>query len=154
MSREAQALGRVASPSVGLRVLKLLPVAVACLVAASCAARGIDIDQAAVDTMTTASIPAPPAAAADTYKVSDEATIRNAVSSADVEAVQGTGISWQNSESGARGAITALAEYKRKGRLCRSFDASRESYDGVAVYKGEACQTGDGAWSIMRFDEN
>jgi surface antigen len=152
LSREAQACGRVAWP--GLRTLvRPLPFVAAILLAA-CASRGVDIEAAVDDTITTAAIPAAPAAASDPLKISDEATIRNAVSSADLEAVSETGISWANTDSGSRGAITALAEYKRKGQLCRRFEASRESYDGVGLYAGETCRTSDGAWRMLKFKEN
>lgn len=152
LSREAQACGRVAWPGLGTFV-RALPLIAAILLAA-CASRGVDVEAGVDDTITTAALPADPAAASDPLKISDETTIRNAVSSADVEAVPETGISWANTDSGSRGAITALAEYKRKGQLCRSFEASRESYDGVSLYAGEACRTSDGAWRMLKFREN
>ena len=152
MSREAQACGRVVWP--GIRTCARAIPLVAAILLAACASRGVDIEAAVDDTITTAAIPADPAVASDPLKVSDETTIRNAVSSADLEAVPDTGISWANTDSGSRGAITALAEYKRKGQLCRSFEASRESYDGVSLYAGETCRTSDGAWRMLKFKEN
>jgi surface antigen len=121
---------------------------------AACASRSADIEAAVDDTITTAAIPADPAAASDPVQISDETTIRNAVSSADLEAVAETGISWANTDSGSRGAITTLAEYRRQGQLCRSFEASRESYDGVNLYAGETCRASDGAWRMLKFQEN
>jgi surface antigen len=152
LSREAQACGRVVWP--GLRIRACAIALSAAILLTACASRGVDIEAAVDDTITTASIPADPAVASDPLKVSDETTIRNAVSSADLEAVPDTGISWANTDSGSRGAITALAEYKRKGQICRSFEASRESYDGVNLYAGETCRTTDGAWRMLKFEEN
>ncbi len=50
-----------------------------------------------------------------------------------------TPLPWANAETGARGQITGIAEIKGKGTLCRSFSATRESFDGVGMFKGEAC---------------
>jgi surface antigen len=153
LSREAQACGRVAWPGLRICARAILAI-VAGAVLVACASKAPDIEAAVDDTITTAAIPADPAAASDPLQISDETTIRNAVSSADLEALPDTGISWANTDSGARGAITALSEYKRKGQLCRSFEASRESYDGVNLYAGETCRTSDGAWRILKFEEN
>jgi len=153
LSRQAQACGRVAWP--GLRICAhTIALVVAASLLAACVSKTADLAAAVDDTITTAAIPADPATASDPLKTSDEATIRNAVSSADLEALPDTGISWANTDSGARGAITALSEYKRKGQLCRSFEASRESYDGVNLYAGETCRATDGAWRMLKFEEN
>lgn len=41
-----------------------------------------------------------------------------------------------------------LAEDKAGGRLCRRFTTTRESFDGVALFVGEACMAGYGAWRL------
>lgn len=85
-------------------------------------------------------------------RVSDENTIRNAVSAADVAlAANGQPMAWANSDTGSRGAITALDEYQDQGRLCRRFTTSRESFDGVALYQGEACKAQAGDWRMKDF---
>ncbi|HEV7254832.1 MAG TPA: RT0821/Lpp0805 family surface protein [Mesorhizobium sp.] len=84
-------------------------------------------------------------------KLSDQATIRDAVSSADLEAAGANPLAWANTETGSRGAITALNERRDGGKLCRSFTTSRESYDGVAMYAGEACKTESGPWRMLDF---
>jgi hypothetical protein len=83
---------------------------------------------------------------------SDEATIRNAVTSADIETLAGAPLPWANAETGARGQITGLSEVKGKGTLCRSFSATRESFDGIGMYKGEACMVASGAWRMRNFE--
>ena len=50
------------------------------------------------------------------------------------------------------GSTTTLAEHKDKGALCRRFTTSRESYDGVALYRGEVCMAGPGAWRMESFE--
>ncbi|MGO4839694.1 RT0821/Lpp0805 family surface protein, partial [Rhizobiaceae sp. 2RAB30] len=87
-------------------------------------------------------------------QTSDQVTIRNAVSSADLDALGATGLAWANTDTGSRGAITQLTQYDRKGLLCRKFKASRESFDGVRLYAGDACRAGDGSWRMLEFVES
>jgi surface antigen len=81
----------------------------------------------------------------------DQVTIRDAVSSADVETLAGKPVPWANAVTGSRGAITGLSEYKDGGEPCRSFSVSRERYDGVAMYQGQACLVSKGAWKLTDF---
>jgi surface antigen len=82
---------------------------------------------------------------------SDEVTIRNAVSSANLKALDGKGISWANPATGSSGEISAVTEYRQEDSLCRRFTTSRQSFDGVALYHGDACLDGTGAWQMMNF---
>jgi len=121
------------------------------LVLCGCGAGGFSLEKADVDrSIVTSSTPAT-SPAGDTDLAADQATIRNAVSSADIEALAGKDISWANSETGSRGAIMQLAENNAGGQLCRRFTATRESFDGVALFKGEACMVGYGAWRMQAF---
>jgi hypothetical protein len=95
--------------------------------------------------------PYDPASPIDQDRASDQATIRNAVSSADIQELGGQAVPWANSDTGSRGSITELAESSDNGQLCRRFTASRESFDGVALFKGEVCLAGAGAWRIQDF---
>ncbi|TIV92094.1 MAG: hypothetical protein E5V74_27295, partial [Mesorhizobium sp.] len=49
------------------------------------------------------------------------------------------------------GAITELVELKDGGLTCRRFSATRESFDGVALYKGELCLAEAGGWRMQEF---
>lgn len=131
------------APRAGLRHFALL----ALLALPGCTMSGANepaVDAALV-TSDVAGEPAAPEA------LSDQATIRDAVTSADL----GEGareLAWANADTGSRGAITALAEERRgNGQLCRSFTTSRESYDGVALYQGEACKAQSGPWRMLDF---
>lgn len=118
---------------------------------AACGAGGFSLEQAEVDrTILTSSTPAA-ASPIDQDRASDQATIRNAVSSADIQELGGQAVPWANSETGSRGSITELAESRDNGQLCRRFTASRESFDGVALFKGEVCLAGAGAWRMQDF---
>ena len=109
--------------------------------------------QAEVDrSLYTSDIPAGAKQPLDAGRISDEATIRNAVSSADIESLGGVAVPWANSETGARGSITELAEYKDNSLLCRRFTTTRESFDGVSLFKGEACMAGAGTWRMQTFE--
>ncbi|MBZ9662086.1 hypothetical protein LB523_23845 [Mesorhizobium sp. ESP-6-4] len=150
MSRIAQAFdsrqwGVIASASVKAVVVTLaLPLA-------ACGAGGFTLEKADVDrSIITSSAPSSPAApAAD--KDSDQTTIGNAVSSADVKELAGQAVPWANAGTGSRGAITELVELKDGGLTCRRFSATRESFDGVALYKGELCLAEAGGWRMQEF---
>ena len=102
-------------------------------------------------TILTGAIGDTPSTSTSAEQLSDEATIRNAVSSADVESLKGAPIPWANADTGARGAISNLVEDKSAGVLCRRFVTSRESFDGVALYNGQVCMVAPGAWRMERF---
>ncbi|WP_217573587.1 RT0821/Lpp0805 family surface protein [Mesorhizobium sp. GbtcB19] len=150
MSRIAQAFdsrqwGFIASASVKAALVTLaLPLA-------ACGAGGFSLEKADVDrSIITSSAPSAPAApVAD--KDSDQTTIGNAVSSADIKELGGQAVPWANSGTGSRGAITELVELKDGGLTCRRFSATRESFDGVALYKGELCLAEAGGWRMQEF---
>jgi len=104
-----------------------------------------DVDRSLV----TSNVPA--ASAADPERRSDEATIRNAVSSADLAQAGPEPLAWANADTGSRGAITGVEESRKDGELCRRFTATRESFDGVGLFKGKACMVAPGAWQLTAF---
>ncbi|RWB07487.1 MULTISPECIES: RT0821/Lpp0805 family surface protein [unclassified Mesorhizobium] len=131
--------------------VKAAAIVLVALPLAACGAGGFSLEQAEVDrTILTSSTPAS-ALPIDQDRASDQATIRNAVSSADIQELAGQAVPWANSDTGSRGSITELAESRDNGQLCRRFTASRESFDGVALFKGEACLAGAGAWRMQDF---
>jgi hypothetical protein len=119
----------------------------------ACASGGFSLEKAEIDrTILTGDVSERGAQITDPERLSDEATIRNAVSSADIEGLDGAPLPWANAGTGSRGAITALAEHKDEGALCRRFTTSRESFDGVGLYQGEVCMVAAGAWRIESFE--
>lgn len=120
---------------------------------AACGAGGFSLEKAEVDrSLVTSKVPTDPDGVKDSGRLSDEMTIRNAVSSADVEGLQGQAIAWANAETGSRGSITDVVESKERGVTCRLFTASRESFDGVSLFRGEICTAGAGAWRMLAFN--
>jgi len=108
--------------------------------------------QAEVDgTVLTGDVAAPARGGADAGWISDQATVRNAVSSVDLATLPGEAVGWANAETGARGSITGLTESTRDGRLCRGFVTTLENYDGVRLFRGEACMVNAGVWRMQAF---
>jgi hypothetical protein len=136
----------IASASVKAALLTLaLPLA-------ACGAGGFSLEKAEIDrSIITSSAPSPGTPAASTDKDSDQTTIGNAVSSADIQQLGGQAVPWANAGTGSRGSITELVELKDSGLTCRRFAATRESFDGVALYKGELCIAGTGGWRMQEF---
>ena len=89
---------------------------------------------------------------AEVQALGEIAQLEALVTSADVETLAGAPLPWANAETGARGQVTGIVETKGKGTLCRSFSASRESFDGIGMYRGEACMVASGAWRMQRFE--
>ena len=153
MSRVTQAF--VLRVLLGFQANWLKPAALVCafLVLPACASGGFSLKQAEVDSsLYTGDIPAGKTSGRAAERLSDEATIRNAVSSADIESLAGRSVPWVNSDTGTRGIIDGLTEFERDGLLCRRFKTSRESFDGVALFKGEACMVSAGAWRLQSFE--
>lgn len=125
------------------------------LPAAGCTViNGAALEDAGVDrSISTASI-APvqdPVKQAET--LSDSRTVRNAVSAANIGRVASEPLAWSNAETGASGTITAIDERRAGDEICRSFTTSRQRFDGVSLYAGEACTRGQGEWTLTRFTE-
>ena len=86
-------------------------------------------------------------------RLSDEQTVRNAVSSADLARTGSSPIPWANSASGSAGVISAIAENRDDaGRPCRDFVTTKHSYQGIANYSGRACLGNSGEWLLLAFD--
>jgi len=149
LSRSAQAHPESISGAAGLRSLTIVGIFCAAIVLPACGAGGFSLKRAEVDrSLYTSNVPASQTPY-DADRLSDEATIRNAVTSADIETLGGAPLPWANAQTGARGQVTNIAESRADGILCRSFRVSRESFDGVAMFKGEACMASPGAWKMQ-----
>jgi len=89
----------------------------------------------------------------NTERLSDEITVRNAVSSADILRTGGSPIPWANSASGSAGVISSIAENRdNNGRTCRDFVTTKHSYQGIANFSGRTCLGNSGEWLLLAFD--
>ena len=87
---------------------RLRSLLVAVLPLSACGSGGFDLSKAEVDnTRDDRCRPLTSGERADAVRVSDETTIRNAVSSADPEQAKGQPLAWANADTGSRGAISA-----------------------------------------------
>jgi hypothetical protein len=86
-------------------------------------------------------------------RLTDEITVRNAVSSVDLARAEGTAIPWANSASGSAGVISNIAENQDSaGRPCRDFVTTKHSYQGIANFTGRTCMGSSGEWLLLAFD--
>lgn len=153
MSGRVQASRPLPAPKKGCARRALAVLAPCVLMLAGCVSSTLSIGGPGVDSsLVTGSIaPAPQPVSADADKASDETTIRNAVSSVHLAEIRDGRIPWANPGTGSRGEITAISEYREGATLCRRFTASRESYAGIALYRGEACLGQGGDWWMRAF---
>ena len=128
-------------------VLLFAALAVA-LSTSACSRSGLNPAKAlAIDPVTTATIQP---LSADADILADSAIARDVVvEAAAVDFV--TPLPWANPETGAAGVITALAETRNDRGVCRTFSTTRNGFDGVAQFDGQACQV-NGEWELVRFD--
>lgn len=81
---------------------------------------------------------------------SDWEAMRRALAAAPAD-IGGTAIAWSNPDTGSDGTITpAAASPGKSGKLCRMLAATISDNRGVRLYRGEACQTTNGRWLIVR----
>ena len=85
--------------------------------------------------------------------VSDETTVRNAVSSADISKTGPVTIPWANTSTGSAGVINAIREENNGSYVCRIFATTRHSYRGISNFEGKACLVGSGEWQLIAFKE-
>ncbi|WP_394344598.1 RT0821/Lpp0805 family surface protein [Aliirhizobium smilacinae] len=85
--------------------------------------------------------------------LSDEATVRNAVTSADLAKMGASPLPWANAATGSAGVVSVIHEDNAQGRVCRAFKTTRHSYEGIAVFAGQTCMTGSGDWMVTAFDK-
>lgn len=83
---------------------------------------------------------------------SDEATVRNAVSSADLNKLGADPLPWANTATGSAGVVSAIREERQDGVICRQFATTRHAYDGIANFSGRTCLIGEGQWQLLSFD--
>lgn len=129
---------------------RLVPVFVS-LVALSACGVGGKLSKADTDpSLITGAVPVAQSVA-DTTETSDANTVRNAVSAAVLDGTGSLPLGWANRETGSRGTVSEIAESDKDGLVCRRFETSRESFEGIALYKGNACLGADGQWSMLEF---
>jgi surface antigen len=130
----------------------LVAIGIAFLSLSGCVSGGMDfLSTAKVDrTVTTGTIPQTPVT---TDSVSDETTVRNAVTSADLSKTNGQPLPWANASTGSAGVIDTIVENTNSGQICRQFRTTRHAYDGIANFYGKTCLIDSGNWQLMSFQQ-
>lgn len=130
--------------------LRIIAIVALCCSLGSCTSMDVFGGADKVDrSISTSSIPSKPKAG---DPQSDEATVRNAVTSADLAKVGSNPLPWANSATGSAGVVSSIHEDRSAGLLCRAFTTSRHSYEGISLFSGQACRTETGDWSLTAFD--
>ena len=109
-------------------------------------AGGKDVDSSAITSTVSSANPS-----GDPESQSDALTVRNAISAADLSTLGNSPLAWANTDTGSRGAISAVTEDKDQGVVCRKFTTTRERFDGIALYEGRACMVAPGMWQMTAF---
>ncbi|MBW8640154.1 hypothetical protein K1W69_23365 [Hoeflea sp. WL0058] len=109
------------------------------MISAGCATNGPDYASLADPV----SQPAPAGVA--TEQGSDENSILAAVAGAEPGTPPTVALAWTNEQNGNSGSVTIVGEEGKDTQLCRTFIASRQSYNGVSQFTGEACRNRRGA---------
>lgn len=85
--------------------------------------------------------------------LSDETTVRNAVSSVDLAKLGTSSVPWANTTTGSAGVVSQIREARAGGHVCRDFTTTRHSYEGIAMFSGQTCLTGSGDWMLTAFTQ-
>jgi surface antigen len=128
-------------------VIKIVAVAMLCLPAAGCMGTGFGLSDNVDAGLTTQSTPATARQPVD----SDETTIRNAVSSADLGRLNGEPLPWANTDTGSAGVVTGITQTQTGNVTCRDFTTTSHSFKGISKYRGTTCLTSSGEWKIVSF---
>ncbi|MBZ9789438.1 hypothetical protein K9B32_04730 [Rhizobium sp. 3T7] len=125
-------------------------VGAAVLSLSGCISSGLDLfSSSKVDrSVATGTVPQP---APTSDSISDEMTVGNAVTSADIQRLEGRPLPWANASTGSAGVIDTIVENTDSGKVCRQFRTSRHSYVGIANFYGKTCLVGGGNWQLMSF---
>ncbi|CCM74677.1 RT0821/Lpp0805 family surface protein [Rhizobium mesoamericanum] len=125
-------------------------VGTAVLSLSGCISSGLDLfSSSKVDrSVATGTVPQP---APTSDSISDEMTVGNAVTSADIQRLEGRPLPWANASTGSAGIIDTIVENTDSGQVCRQFRTTRHSYVGIAKFYGKTCLVGGGNWQLMSF---
>jgi hypothetical protein len=131
----------------------MIVASVALLSLTGCMTGGMDfLSSAKVDrSVSTGTVPQ---AVVTTDTVSDETTVRNAVTSADLTKLNGQPLPWANASTGSAGVIDTIVEKSDAGEICRQFRTTRHAYDGIANFYGKTCLVGAGNWQLLSFQQD
>jgi len=111
---------------------------------AGCAIREGDSALAGLDSTMTASISGDSAGSIAAAIAPDSSSVL-----ARLENMRGSSGDWSNMATGTSGTISAVEQTAQRGKICRSFQTTRQSYDGIGLYQGKACKYKTDPWRLV-----
>jgi surface antigen len=61
-------------------------------------------------------------------------------------------LAWSNPDTGNHGTIMAINKFVgNEGQSCKKFQTTVDSFTGISIYNGEACELRHGTWVLSRF---
>jgi surface antigen len=89
---------------------------------------------------------------ADGIDSSDAEAIKSAVANAVPQKAPDLSLAWSNPDTGNHGTIMAIEKYVGShGQQCKKFRTTVDSFKGVSLYNGEACEVASDSWVLSWF---
>lgn len=118
----------------------------------SCTVSGWKTEKPSPDTsILTGSVASGQGTSDNSISLLDQKTIRDTVAATDKKNLARKSLDWSNSDTGNRGVISTLAEIKDHGKICRTFQTTHETFDGITLFSGKACEINNDIWTIVDF---
>jgi len=120
-----------------------------CLALSGCMGSGSSaVSALSLDPLTTSAITP---LSAESEIMSDETVIRDLVGGLDENELSGSR-PWSNALTGSAGVVSNFTTLTDGAKTCRLFQTTRHSFDGVALFNGQACRRPDGGWDLVNLD--
>ena len=118
---------------------------------AGCTTGVLDLGQSGIDrSLVTGSIPAISSESLPLPEIAGMSAIVVTLSGAVGEGGATTPLAWEDHDNGVRGTVTHIAG--GPGDACRDFITTRESFDGVHLYRGQLCNDEAAGWQMRSFE--
>ncbi|WP_367715517.1 RT0821/Lpp0805 family surface protein [Nitratireductor sp. GISD-1A_MAKvit] len=136
----------------GLRLLQCLFFSVIVGLLAGCSVSALDLEGAGADidryAVTGSISPVMETSPALTLPAGTDAMLHAMVAEMGAELDGALPLSWADEENGVRGVISHIYD----DGTCRSFVTTRESFDGISLYRGTACPSPEFGLQIQAFE--
>lgn len=136
--------------ALGLRLFGRLFLPMTATLLAGCSVSALDLDQSGIDAsaVTGSVTPAAEPSHSPTLPAGTAAMLHAMVSQMGEGLDGALPLSWADEENGVRGVISHIYD----DGTCRSFVTTRESFDGISLYRGTACPSPEFGWQIQTFE--
>ncbi|KFB10774.1 hypothetical protein EL18_01814 [Nitratireductor basaltis] len=116
------------------------------------AGRGLETTARSIDRELTTATIAPQKPTLPEIMLEDIPFMLSALTNVPEEADSTQSLRWENVETGARGVLTASAT-TADTPSCRAVTTTRESFEGINLYQGEACRLPSGSWFMKHLEK-